>query len=205
MRIPLYSHNCMSIMRTFACCAALALAAGLTLEAAVASSVPSVGVCDFYALTPVPPVSGVIPEEFAADDFSAALAARANERYHVIARPSVRAAERDIRWRGSDVLSYGRLTELARRLHSDRLVVGWIRELVNASDVVVDGGNGPIQGSADVTVQVFDATQGRVIAETQGRGDALGAVRGAVTEEVLSRAVEATIPAISPALAQPSP
>lgn len=196
----------MSKMRTSAYCAALVLAAGLTLQAAVAaSSVPSVGVCDFYALTPVPSVSGVIPEEFAADDFSAALATRAGGRYHVIPRPSVRAAEKDIRWRDSDVLSYGRLTELARRLHSDRLVVGWIRELVNASDVVVDGGNGPIQGSADVTVQVFDATQGRVIAGTQGRGDAIGAVRGAVTEEVLSRAVEATIPAISPALAQPPP
>jgi hypothetical protein len=194
------------MIRTFAFSVSLALAAGFSLGAAIAvSSVPTVGVCDFYALTPVSSVSGVIPEEFAADDLSATLAARAGGRYRVIPRPSIRAAEKEIRWRDSDVLRYGRLTELARRLHSDRLVVGWIRELVNASDVVVDGGNGPIEGSADVTVQVFDATQERVIGGTRGRGDAIGAVRGALTEEVLARAVEATIPAISPALALPSP
>jgi hypothetical protein len=181
----------------------LLLAAGPAPGAAAAPPAATVAVVDFYAITPVPPVSGLIAERFAADDLSAMLAGRVR----VIPRPTVQQAERDLGWRDGDVLKYGRLEELARRLHADRLVVGWIRELVNTSPgsdgTVPRMGNGPIMGFAVLVVQVFDAAQGRIVAQVQGEGDAVGMVRLVLTEQVLHRALAPTVGPLSSALAAP--
>lgn len=189
-----------------AVCAVLFLLATGPLPGAAAVP-PAAAVVDFYAITPVPPVPGLIAERFAADDLSAMLAQAAAGRIGVIPRRTVERAERDLGWRDGDVLKYGRLAELARRLHADRLVVGWIRELVNSSPGS-DGdfprmGNGPIMGSAVLVVQVFDAAQGRLVAEAPGEGDAVGMVRSVITEQVLHRALAPMVGPLSSTLAAP--
>ncbi|GEM_PF-1481992 len=195
-----------ALWRALAACAVLLAASGGP-SAVAAAPVPAIGVVDFYAITPVPPVSGLTPELFASDDLSRMLAQSSGGRFEVIPRAAVQQAERGLRWRDGDVLKYDRLAELARRLQADRLVVGWIRELVNSS-AGSDGdfprvGDGPIMGSAEVIVQVFDARQGRVVAQARGEGDAIGMVRLVITEQVLHRALAPTIGAISSSLAAP--
>ena len=182
------------------CIALLLLPAGCPVWSAdAAPPVPTVGIVTFDTVTPVPPVSGLVAERFAADDLSAMLARAANDRFRVIPRSAVQEAQRDIGWRAGDIIRYERMAKLARRLGADRLVVGSIRQLSNSTDDVADGG-GPILGSADVTVQVFDAAQGRIITNARGHGEAIGVVRPVVTEQVLHRALAVTLDSIAPAL-----
>ena len=186
--------------RAPAACMVLLLSAGCLLGTAEAApAVPTVGVVRFDMVTPVPPVSGLIADRFAADDLSTMLARAANDRFQVIPRAAVQQAERDIDWRDGDIIRYERMAKLARRLGADRLVVGSIRQLSNSTDDLGDSGS-PIMGSADVTVQVFDAAQGRIITNSRGHGEAIGAVRAVLTEQVLHRALAVTLASIVPAL-----
>ncbi len=169
--------------------------------AGAAPAVRTIGVVDFYAISPVSPIVGVIPERFAADDLSGMLAQAGEGRIILVARRTVQQAEHELAWHDADVLRYDRLSALAQRLHADRLVIGWIRQLAVAFDSGGDGfpprGSGPIMATAALTVQVFDAGQGRIVAETRTDGDALGFVRPILTEIVLHRALE---PAVAPTL-----
>jgi len=180
-------------------CALLVLAALLLPwpKAGAGPAAPVVAVVDFYALSPVGPIAGVVPEWFAADDLSRMLAQAGVDRLTVLPRGSVQQAERDLAWRDADVLRYARLSALAERLHADRLVVGWIRQLTLGLDShSVDFpslGGGPILASAVVVVQIFDAAQGRIVAQTQTEGDAIGSIRPFLAETVLHRAL---VPAV---------
>ncbi len=119
-------------------------------------------------------------------------------------------AQAGIRWQNQDALSFGRLSQLARAAGTDRLVVGWL-PIVGAAG----GGNEPPQGSkdgngaslitADVVVQIFDADQGRIVAETRSAGSALsGPVAALGTLEMLRNALLPTVPWVIAHLSQAS-
>jgi hypothetical protein len=179
-------------------------AAGMT-----AQSSPTVAVVDFYAPTPVPKFAGVVPERFAADDLSGMLARMGRDRFMLIPRATTEQAEADLRWHEDDVLHFARLIDLSRNLHADRLVVGWISQFVVGhepnSDVVVHGGGGPITGFAIVLLQVFDAAQGRIVAETRAEGYGQGGLHSLVAQQTLHDALQPAIPSLISTLTSPGP
>ena len=145
---------------------------------------------DFYALTPPPPVSGLVPERFVADEVAKMLPEAVRGEAAVIPREAIRRAEAALAWRAWDVLSYARLADLAREARADHLVVGWIRrlELDGTGPGVkapTEGGDHIVSGSATVLVQIFDAAEGRIVAEAQGDGSTLGQTRLLIARQVL--------------------
>lgn len=179
-------------------------AAGMT-----AQSSPTVAVVDFYAPTPVPEFAGVVPERFAADDLSGMLAQTGGDRFILVPRATIEQAEAGLRWHEDDVLHFARLGDLSRNVHADRLVVGWISQFVvghePSRDVVVHGGGGPITGFAIVVVQVFDAAQGRIVAETRAEGYGQGGLHSLVAQQALHVALQPTIPSLISTLTSPGP
>lgn len=167
-----------------------------------------VAVVDFYAPTPVPTYPGVVPEQFAADDLSVMLARAAGDRVAFIPRATAQRAEADLRWRADDVLRFARLSALAQTLHADRLVVGWVAQFVvghEPNDEVATHGGGPITGFAVVVVQVFDAAEGRIVAEARTEGNGTGALQALVAEQTLHEALQPAIPLLLSTLAPRPP
>lgn len=179
--------------------AVLTLCAPATPHAAAAvAPVPTVGVVDFYAISPVLWMGGLFPEQFSADDLAAMLARAGVGRIAVVPRADVLRAERTLGWHDSDVLRFARLSDLAHSLHADRLVVGWIRDL---SVGMGDGGGGfprvgrgsGVSAHAILQVQVFDAARGRIISGMPSEGDAIGLVAYLTAEDALHRALGPTV------------
>src|SRR5437016_1698068 len=110
----------------------LALVAGGTLpgNAGAEPAYRSVGVVDFNVTTPLGAFSGLVPERFAADDFSKMLSGVAAGRFAVIPRSAMGRAEAALNWRDADVLNFDRLRALAQAAGADWLLVGWISHLV---------------------------------------------------------------------------
>ena len=186
------------VLGAFAAMLLAVFAAAPVGRPAQAAAVPVVGVVDFYATEPVEGALGVVPEQFAADDLSAALARAGEGQVVVVPRAEVSNAEAALRWRGEDVLSFARLGALAQRLHADRLVVGWITLL---SVGRTDGGPSPGSqyfGTVNLVVQIFDAAQGRLVWETKGAAVAEGIILALVLQDVLHQAVA---PTVAPTLA----
>ena len=159
-----------------------------------------VGVVDFYAQTPLGAFSGVFPERFAADDLSGLLARSPAGRFDVIPRATMQQAEGAMRWQEADVLHFDRLRALSRAVGADRLVVGWIPQLVveagggGAVPMSSDGG-GPPSALVNIVVQVFDGAAARVVAETHQSADIMvGASRSYLTTQVLHTALERALP-----------
>lgn len=154
----------------------------------------TVAVALFYAPTPVTTYTGVVPEDYVAADLSTLLAAGSSGRFTVVPRERVRAAENALHWRPDDVLRFGRLEQLAAAVGADRVVMGWIRQFIvegngggGGQDFDLGGGaGGLITGLAVVEYQVFDATQVRIVYETESEGHTVGGVN-------LPRAAQATL------------
>lgn len=170
-----------------------------------------VGVVDFYAPTPLATFSGFFPERFAADDLSDLLAQAAGDRLVVIPRDTVQRAEQALRWREADVLRFDRLRALADAVRADRLVVGWIPVF----SIEGGGGNGPLPpvgdgngfpaADATLVIQVFDAHQGRVVAEARYSAYDLGGPRPELAKRVVDHALKSAIPALFDRLTTPTP
>ncbi len=178
--------------------AVLALVMTVTLlrAGAAAAAGSSVGVVDFYAPSPLPLIGSVIPERTAADELSAFLA-RAGNGVTVVPRATVVQAERTMGWREQDALKFDRLSALARAAGADRLVVGWIRTLNlggAGNEPRVPSGNGMRLAQAAVVVQVFDAGQGRLVAERSAAGTAIGVVPEVLVRDVLRNAIAPAVP-----------
>lgn len=176
-------------------------------HATAAAPARTVGVVEFYALSPLTPFEGSVPEEYAADDASRILPRIAGDQFAVIPRGTMRQAESALGWRPWDVLSYARLGQLAGRVGADELVVGWIRLL--HLDTEGPGIGRPrfgrlLSGSANVLLQIFDARGGRIAAEAPGDGYTIGQVRDFVAEEVLHQATAQALPRLLAKLA-PAP
>ncbi len=160
-----------------------------------AAGIATLGVVDFYAVSPVEAVAGVIPQRTAADDLSSMLARASEGRFTVIPRAALQQAEAEVRWREADVLHFDRLRALAQRVNADRLVVGWLEMSVgkgSGGDGAIPraGGGGEYDGFTSLVVQVFDASQGRIVAEVTGSAYAQGMIRPRVVEQVLHLALE---------------
>ena len=173
---------------------AFVLVCGLSPRAAVAQPVQGarVAVVDFYAPSPLAPVSGIIPEERAADDLTSLLAASPGQQVVVLSRMAVREAESAIAWRASDMLRFARLQQLARALNAVRLMVGWIQRFdLDRSGPGGQGGGGGrfFSGFATVTVQVFDAKEVRVVSQVQQSAYERGTATRSVMAERLLRTV----------------
>lgn len=191
------------------CTAVIAVLSFLPGAGTTAPAPLTVAVVDFYAPTPVPEYAGVIPERFAADDLSGMLAQVAGGRLILISRATVEKAEADLRWHADDVLHFARLSALSQSLHADRLVVGWISQFAVGhepnGEVVIHGGGGPITGHAVVVVQVFDAAEGRLVAQTSAEGNALGGLNSLVAAQTLHEALQPTISFLLSTLTSPTP
>lgn len=180
--------------RTAVLVGALGLCTGVT---AAAAPPVSVGVIDFYAPTPLPVIGAVIPERTAAEELTALLVRGAAGGVAVVPRAAVGRAEAAMGWRTQDALSFARLADLARALGVGRLVVGWIPMLSigGAGDErLVPNGNGMPLAQASVVVQVFDAGQGRIVAETSRSASAIGIVPAILVRDVLRNALAPTVP-----------
>ncbi|HLW58826.1 MAG TPA: hypothetical protein VKV57_02755 [bacterium] len=174
-----------------------------------APGVKSVGVVDFYSPTPLGVFVGVFPERFAADDLSAQLARAANGRFTVIPRGTMERAEGSLRWQDVDVLHYDRLGVLARSVGADALILGWIPLLsVDAGGggmAIPPDGEGPPNAEVNLVIQVFDAAQGRRVAETRQAASALGTTRSLLTQRVLHDALVPAVAPVADALTAPAP
>ncbi len=188
--------------RALLCLAVLLAVVGLQAPAGAASSgVKTLGVVDFYAITPLGSFEGSFPERFAADDLSELLARAGADRLTVIPRGVVRRAEASIAWRNEDALRFDRLETLARAVGADQLVIGWITML----DVETGGGHdgGPPTADVSVAVQVFDAAQGRIVAETRRSASLLfSGTRTLLEEQSLHLVLTPTVPWLITTLAQ---
>jgi len=168
----------------------LVLCAG---SAAAATPPASVAVVEFYSPTPLPVVDTVIPEQTAADELAALLADRAGS-LAVVPPATAAQAEASLRWRSEDALSFTRLADLARVIGASRLVVGWISTLSLEGMTNLPDGNGMPLAQASVIVQIFDAGQGRVVAETRGSASTVGVVPAILVRDVLRDALAPTVP-----------
>lgn len=172
----------------------------------------TVAVALFYAPTPVTTYIGLIPEEYASEALSARLAAASGGRFTVVSRDRVRAQEGGLRWQEWDVLRFARLQELGRAAGADTVVVGWIESLVldrlgggrSGFDLGGDGG-GVLTATAVMTVQIFDAFQGRIVSQTKVAGHAMGAVTMRVVQGALDDAAGRAAAQLPAALASGAP
>jgi hypothetical protein len=181
---------------------AVAMASSAPTVGSAAARGSGIGVVDFYA-GPLRPLEGLVPESLAADNLATIVAHSAGGQITVIPRATVRQAQSAIGWRGSDVLRFARLGELARTLDADLLLLGWINRL----DLDRGSGGGGqrgarhmVTGFATVTVRVFDPRQGRVVSEVEQSAYEVGIVDTRVAERLIRRVVEATVPSILPAI-----
>lgn len=183
------------LRRVAGLCFVVAAAALAGVPAARAAD-RTVAVALFYAPTPLTTYVGVVPEEYASAALSDRLAAASGGHFSVVPPARVRVEEAALRWRGADALRFARLGELARAAGADRLVVGWIQSLVldrlgggMGTDFSAGGdGGGALDGMAVVTVQIFDAPQGRIVYEGRVTGYAVGAAASRVVEATLDDA-----------------
>ncbi len=169
---------------------------------AAAPAAGIVGVVDFYAPTPLG-AFGFAPERFAADDLSTLLTQAGSGRLTVISRDSMEGAEASLGWQGVDVLHFDRLRALARAVGADALIVGRIPMLTN-----LEGGRIPPEASVDTTLwlQIFDAAQGRFVAETRQSASVVAAItRDLRTKQVLHDALVRAVPPLVDALSTGSP
>jgi hypothetical protein len=188
----------MIIMRA-RCLVILAAVVGLFSTPAAPAAVRTVGVVDFYALRTLASFGGATPTRFAADDLSLMLADASGGRFMVAERATMEQAEAQMGWQGDDVLRFARLGALARAANADQLVVGWITLLAvsvgGGNTKPPDGGNGPPTALSNLVLQVFDATQGRIVSESHASGFAMGASPHLLQEWALHRALA---PAVAP-------
>ncbi|HKX16385.1 MAG TPA: hypothetical protein VJT33_00035 [bacterium] len=195
----------LAILRLLLTAAALLAAVALPWVGSVRAAGMTVAVARFYAPTPVTTYTGLVPEEYASADMSSKLSAAAGGRFAVVPREQVRADEGGLRWHDSDVLRFARLAELARATEADHVVVGWIQSLVldrlggGGADLDFGGGagGGVLSGLAVVTVQVFDASQGRIVYQTKLTGHSLGTLPYMVVENAIDDAVRRAVPEIA--------
>jgi hypothetical protein len=186
----------------------MGLALNFPLSASLAASHGGrVAVVDFYDASTAR-LGFDFPERFAADDLAASLTAQAaaraaasrtgigGEGLTVIPRDVVQAAESAMGWREDDVLRFDRLRTLAVALNADLLVIGRIPTLN-----VQWAGDGPHENVASVVVQVFDALEGRIVAETQQSASTIN-IGGGDPGELLHRALGSAIPWIMQTLTQ---
>ncbi|HLJ60978.1 MAG TPA: hypothetical protein VKZ50_14735 [bacterium] len=171
---------------------------GLCAAVAAGATAPvSVAVVDFYAPTPLPVIGAVIPERAAADELATLLARGAAGGIAVVPQAAVGRAEASIHWRTQDALSFSRLADLAGALGVGRLVVGWIPLLSvagNGNEPFEPDSNGMPIAQASVVVQVFDAGQGRIVAETSHSASAVGIMPAILVRDVLRNALAPTVP-----------
>jgi hypothetical protein len=190
--------------RALLCLAVLLAIVGLQAPAGAApSGVTTLGVVDFYAIAPLGSFEGSFPERFAADDLSELLTRAGADRLTVTPRGVVRRAEASIGWRNEDALRFDRLETLARAVGADQLVLGWITML----DVETGGSHdgGPPTADVSVVVQVFDAAQGRIVAETRRSAfPLLFGTRTLLEEQSLHLVLTPTVPWLITTLA-PTP
>lgn len=175
---------------------------------AAAPQPQTVGVVDFYTPTPLPVVVGAVPETVVADELSGLLSHAGGPDVTVVPRATMERAEAAMAWRGEDALRFARLEQLARAVGAGRLVVGWILTLSAGGggngDVPTPDGNGMPIAQAVVLVQVFDAAQGRIVAEMRHGATAVGTVPSLLVEQVLGEALEPTVPWLLRIIAAPS-
>lgn len=197
--------------RVLGLCAAVVAALLLPWRPATAGD-RTVAVALFYAPTPVNTYNGTVPEEYASADMSARLAAASAGRFAVVSRDRVRAQESGLRWQEWDALRYARLGDLAHATGADTVVVGWIQSLVldrfggggRTFDPGGGEGGGTLAATATVLVEVFDASQGRIVYQTKVNGYSLGAIPYVVIQAALDDAVRrATGPLTGPLTGAP--
>ena len=168
----------------------LALPCGAAIRAA---SPDTVGVVDFYMVGPAPAISGLIPGRFAADDLTQLLPKAAHRPIKVLPREILRETEASMGWRAADVTHAGRLTELARRVGAIHLITGRIERLYTEGRSGARMGGSPVQATAKIQVQVFDASHRRFEAGAPGDGYAVGSVLRVVAQQALHQANAAAL------------
>jgi hypothetical protein len=159
-----------------------------------AAPLDTVGVVDFYMVGPAPAISGLIPGRFAADDLAQLLPKVAHRPIKVIPREILRETEASMGWRTADVAHADRLTELARQVGAIHLITGRIERLYTQGRSGGRMGGSPVQATANIQVQVFDASHRRFEAGAPGEGYAVGSVQRVVAQQALHQANAAALP-----------
>lgn len=160
----------------FALAAALCVVLGGILPARPAVSAPApvapadrpiVAVADFYSPGALPIAVVTDLEPYAADVLTGLLVRAGGGALTVLPRSEVRAQQRALKWRSRDALNYSRLEALARALHADRVMLGWItRVSVFRQDILA------FNADVALNIEMFQARDGRIVwqRETYGVG-----------------------------------
>lgn len=128
---------------------------------------PIVAVADFYSPGALPVAVVTDLEPYAADVLTGSLVRAGGGALTVLPRSEVRAHQRALTWRSRDALNYSRLAALARALHADRVMLGWItRVSVVRQDILA------FNADVALNIQMFQARDGRIVwqRETDGFG-----------------------------------
>ncbi|HKX19846.1 MAG TPA: hypothetical protein VJT33_17730 [bacterium] len=160
----------------FAIAAALCVILGGVLPARPAVSAPMpvapadrpiVAVADFYSPGALPLAVVTDLERYAGDVLTGLLVRAGGGALTVLPRSEVLTQQRALTWRSRDALNYGRLEALARALHADRVMLGWItRVTVFRQDILA------FNAEVALNIQMFQARDGRIVwqRETNGFG-----------------------------------
>ena len=187
------------VLRRIGLAAALPLAVVLALApvgSLVAETPQAIGVVNFAVRPSVPPISGLVPGQFAADDTTALLQRTAPVSLSVISRDTMTRAQAALSWRDTDITNSARLNALATEVHAARLVIGTVDRLS------VEGQSGRVfRASATVHIQVFTPTPARITAAVTDTGTVVRTGTFSRTaQQALHQVIQQVLPLVLPLL-----
>jgi len=183
------------VMRWIGMAGALPLAVALALAPVgllSAGTPQAIGVVNFAVRPSVPPIPGLFPGRFAADDTTALLQRTAPASLSVISRKTMTEAQAALSWRDRDIANSARLNALATRAHAAHLVIGTVDRLD------VEGqSNSASRARATVHIQVFTppAWITEVVTDT-GTAVGTGSVSRTAAQQALHQVIQQVLPLV---------
>jgi len=183
------------VMRWIGMAGALPLAVALALAPVgllSAGTPQAIGVVNSAVRPSVPPIPGLFPGRFAADDTTALLQRTAPASLSVISRKTMTEAQAALSWRDRDIANSARLNALATRAHAAHLVIGTVDRLD------VEGqSNSASRARATVHIQVFTPPAWITEAVTDtGTAVGTGSVSRIAAQQALHQVIQQVLPLV---------
>ena len=184
------------VMRWIGMAGALPLAVALALAPVgllSAGTPQAIGVVNFAVRPSVPPIPGLFPGRFAADDTTALLQRTAPASLSVISRTAMTHAQSALSWRDTDITNSARLNALAAGAHAAHLVIGTVDRLT-----VERQSSSAFRARATVHIQVFTPAPARITGAVTDTGTAVGtgSVSRIAAQQALHQVIQQVLPLV---------